>query len=205
VARSPRTYALHELGEGAIYGLHAIPETGGVYVLDLKPRAGAGPKVSFDIGVGVAMATEAGEGKKGASRRPAAGAGGGRMVVSSVGPKTEMRAIGESWTVLEQLAAAGSLGLANAQAEAKIIAGLLVKSKDKPPKAANPPGEYHGMLDKLAADFNAIAAQQDAKKLQQAVTATETECLKCHVQYRWELTADVSRWPKFDVAEGKAP
>lgn len=196
-----KIYRAHLVSEGGVYGVHTIPETAGIYAVAISPRTGPGPKVSFDIGVGVPMATEAGEGKKGASRRPAAGAGGGRMVVSSVGPKTEMREIGERWGLLETMAGTGSLALAGAQGEAKAIAALFGKAKSKPPKSANPADELNEMLDGSAAAFTAIAAVTDAKQLPALVAATEQSCMKCHVKYRWEMTRDLSRWPKFDIAE----
>jgi len=168
-------YLVRALGDAGVYGVHWTPSARGLWTLTLAPYKEAGPNVSFQVGVGVAMPASA-QGRMVQSSRVVVTAGRAEAPAPSV--KQLMAELGKRW--LDQSAAPKP-----DPAELKAMAKLLKAVQGRVPRE----------LAAGAAEFDGLAARETAQ-LEMGGLPEPQSCLQCHLKFRDGWVKDLSKWPE---------
>jgi hypothetical protein len=191
-------FRLHAMPDAGVYGVHFAGAEAGVYRLLLEQRlenAEIGEKpltTDFSLGVGQDTPMQA------ADDESAVKAGRGRTALHSGESSAEsvsllMRSLGDSWMALAQ-------GSGDAAAAAKAITDAAAKLAGQVPTAlSSSRREFDTLAGELAASLKELpGAAGDSAKARALIAKVEVDqCARCHVKFRFQLTDDVSAWPKF--------
>lgn len=166
-------YLVRPLGDAGSYGVHWTPSARGLWTLSLAPYKDAGPSVSFQVGVGVAMPASA-QGHMVQSSRMVVSAG---RAVAAQGPslKQIMAELGRRWLLVT---APGKPD----PAELKAMAQLLKAVQGRVPR------EHSAQTT----EFDTLAARQTAQ-LEQGGVPGAASCLECHYKFRDDWSKP---WPR---------
>lgn len=205
-----RPYLFHKLPLPGEYGLHVLPTDQGVHELAIGRRSGKpGMDINFKVGVGVphplrpddALATVA-AGSRGPVRPTAAGAAGGPPLAQV------MEQLGERLLAYEAALEAGRA--ADGVAAAKAMQELSGQVAGKVPgHHARRTQEFEGNAQRLAAGLTELASrplEKPADRVAAKAKLLELEsatCMRCHVQFRFDVADDTSTWPKFTAASAE--
>jgi hypothetical protein len=84
----------------------------------------------------------------------------------------------------------------DAAAEAKAISALFSQAKGLAPDGSG--SEFERLLADATGLVDAVGSAHDAKAAHAAYGKIESfGCDECHAKYRFEITEDLSSWPKF--------
>ena len=212
--RDTTTYFAWPSEDPGGFAFHFTPTEDGLYEVtiagtdpDKGPDAGeaAGFSVTYRIGAGTAAAqteqSQVGTAVRKTVRRPV-GAGRGR---DNDGKLVKlMREVGDRYLNLESmLAHAPAHGAqADAMAEAHALSALLGQTKGLVPEGQSDSAtEFDSLAAGSANVVESIATAASGKERVSAKTEFEkleaVGCNACHAKYRFQITDDVSEWPKF--------
>ena len=207
-AGAPVRYRLHALSDAGLYGIHVTATEAGPYRIALEQRlenAEIGDKAlstEFVLGIGQDTAMQAAE------EEAAVKTGRGRTALRSgdaspaEGTPAVMKALGDGWLELSSGKGGDPVAVARAMAEASAkLAG------QAPAAFTSQRREFDALAGELAAalkDLPPVAGAGDAAKTRAALAKVEADhCDRCHVKYRFQLTDDVTAWPKFTPRPSK--
>ena len=174
------------LGDIGSYGVHWTPVSKGLWTATLAPLGGAGPTVSFEIGVGVPMPPSA-QGQEVQTSRLVLG---GRSVKHLQPLTPTMHDINERWVKLLDTGV-------DAGAEGKRLVELFQSLEGRVPKAFATSGAEFDELAKAAATAADGAAHAPMNDRSAAMRAVElNSCTRCHVKFRDGVVEDISHWPE---------
>jgi hypothetical protein len=199
-------YRLHPLSDAGLYGTHLTATEAGPYRIGLEQRlenAEIGDKpltAEFVLGIGQDTPMQAAE------EETAVKTGRGRTALRAgdappaEGAPTVMKALGDGWLELTKGLAKPNSGtdlVAAARAMADAAAKL---SGQAPASFASQRRDFDALAGETAAALKDLVpvVGTDAAKAREALAKIETgNCAKCHVKYRFQITDDVTAWPKF--------
>jgi hypothetical protein len=194
--------------EPGTFAFHFTPADDGIYELTIKgvdaPKAGddAEPhpfEASYRIGAGNAAAqteqTQTGTAVHKAARRPVG-------YSDSQAKRKKLAAlmtdIGYHYLGLDAAVsrASSKAGQSDAMAEAKAITALLNQAKGLAPDGSG--SEFERLLADATGLVESVGSAHDAKAARAAYGKIESVgCDQCHAKYRFDITEDLSNWPKF--------
>ena len=189
-------YRVHPLPDAGTYGIHATVDAPGVYTLSLAPAGNEkGPKIDFQLGIGVPMPADAQGAAVGESRKPATTVDRG-PAEGDDRVKKLMVELGDRWTALDPVGGKPDV------AETKAVAALLGELDGKVPQAYLAGKDEFDLLAREAKrGLESYATQKPTLAAYQQTS--EEQCLKCHLKYRFAVTNELARWPDVEVKPWK--
>ena len=213
---------LHGLKDAGTYGMHFTAPEAGSYKIQVDQRldnpeiGDVALSVEFVVGIGVATQMpvadeeDAQKARKGRSALKVIGNAKAGPGEKAEGPTEVMKELGRRWLDLQLALEEPKPTAGDLAAQAKAIAELVPKADGQVPMSMAINGkEFNLFVGQLADAVNELPAlTADKGKAKAFMAKTETEmCLRCHAKYRFQITDDVSHWPKFepkDPSEKKA-
>lgn len=211
---APSRFVVWPASNPGSYGFHFTPDVDGLYEVTIsgmdstKTDDNSEPQAysaSWHIGAGTAASeteqSQGGAAVRQSTRRPVGTGSGGEKERKL---DKLMADIADRYLNLEMMIGKGTPkgGPAEMVLEARAIAGLLDQTKGLTPDAFS---DGSAEFDQLTAKASAALAEvanaaggKDHAKLVRAFDAVESVgCNECHAKYRFQVTDDVSNWPKF--------
>jgi hypothetical protein len=199
------SYLLWPATNPGVYNFHFTPTEDGIYEVTIAGSEAAKSgeeesdarafKATYRIGVGTAAAqteqSQGGTAIRRTSRRPIGG--------DSVGEREKrlikfMRELSDHFLALDA-------GSKDAAADAHSIALILAQTKGlAPEQSGGDATEYDKLTTRAAAAFDEYATAvgvKNAKTHPSLETLESVGCTQCHAKYRFQITDELSAWPKF--------
>lgn len=201
-------YLLWPTANPGVYAFHFTATEDGIYEISIAGAEAARTgeeesdsrsfKADYRIGVGTAAAqteqSQGGTATRRSTRRPIGAGAAGENEKKLV---KIMREMGDHFMALE----ASNRTPTDAASDAHAIAALFAQTKGlAPEQSGGDAEEFDKLSTRAAAAFEEFATAASAKgaKAKPALEPTElVGCTQCHAKYRFQITDDLSAWPKF--------
>ncbi|MFN7133911.1 MAG: hypothetical protein ACK4N5_17680, partial [Myxococcales bacterium] len=207
---------LNPMRDAGIYGAHFTATEPGVYKLDLQQQLPGDAEIGdvaiaadFPLGIGVPTPAPAAEEEESTGRKDRSRGRGRAGAVKSITERDQapegvgdvMGQLGAAWLRLTDRLEDPKASAEELATHAKAIAELSGKVEGQVPVPMAMHGKefnlYAGQLHDALKELPAQLA--DRAKVKATLTRVEQgTCLKCHARFRYQITDDVSSWPKFE-------
>ncbi len=210
----PVRYRLNPLRDAGIYGTHFTTTEPGLYTLEVEQRLGEKKEIGevaitgeFQVGIGVPTPPPSEEEEQPGQRtRRGRGRTGALKAISERDSAADvvgevMGQLGTGWNELARKVEDPKATPEELAAIAKTLSELAGKVEGQVPVAQAMHGKefnlYAGQLNDALKDL--VTQLSDRNKVKASLVKVEQGvCLKCHTRFRYQITEDVSSWPKFE-------